>query len=473
MSSYQIADHRITRVDGRDFLFLAEDNAIFEIDSDMKRMLTAAKRQGIDAAMDTGDRELMGTLLSRHLILPSKPPEAPAAPSAPIPLKTLVLTVTDACNLGCLYCYCDMEKQRRNGRDNDRRSGGMTPTMAKEAVDFLIARSGELEEVVLVFFGGEPLLNFPLIRETAAYAKQQAEKSGKRVRFSITTNGTLLTDEIIRFFQEERMSVTVSMDGHPEAHDRYRRFPDGSPSYRIIRPKVGRLLQNRGALPVVARVTLVSNPSEVPRMLDHLLEMGFAEAGFSPVTAPANGAYLDETGMAELLAAFRQLANRFVFHAMVDQFFGFTNLIDLLVTLHEGDLKTHPCGAGLGLFSISPDGRFYLCQRFTNDERFRMGDIRTGLDDRRIQQFRESAALSGKPVCRKCWARKICAGGCYHEALQREGDPVAPNLHYCEWIKAWIETGLTAYCRLSIENPDFLDNLSRSRGRAEMLNPLV
>lgn len=469
MAPFEIADHRITQVDGRCFLFLSEDNAVFEIDGDMKQMLTDARHKGIDEAIDTGDEGLMRTLLSRHLILPSDRPRTSAAPTATIPLQTLVLTVTDACNLGCLYCYRDMGDHPRE----ETRGGKMTPSLAKAAVDFLMAESGDLEEVVLVFFGGEPLLNFPLIRETAAYAKQQAGEHGKRVRFSITTNGALLTDEIIRFLHDERVSVTVSMDGHPEAHDRYRRFPDGSGSYGIIRPKVKRLLRSGGALPVTARVTLVGNPSEVPQILDHLLEMGFAEAGFSPVTAPANGMYLDDTAMAELLAAFRQLANRFLFHAAVDQFFGFTNLIDLLVTLHEGDTKTHPCGAGLGLFSISSEGRFYLCQRFTDDERFRMGDIRSGLDDRRIADFRRSAALDAKSECRRCWARKICAGGCYHEALQREGDPVAPNLHYCEWIKAWIETGLRVYCRLSIENPDFLEKLSRSRGRAAIPNPVL
>jgi uncharacterized protein len=174
-----------------------------------------------------------------------------------------------------------------------------------------------------------------------------------------------------------------------------------------------------------------------------------------------------------LLAQFELLSELFLDRAREDRFVGFTNLIDLLVTLHEGEVKAYPCGAGLGLFSVSADGGIYLCQRLTGEGKAAMGDIFTGLDETKIENFRRTGHLSSKPRCRKCWAQIICAGGCYHEALVREGELTAANLHYCDWIKRWIETGLKVYGRLHSEKPDYLDKLSALRGHATNFNQII
>ncbi|MCP4693232.1 MAG: SPASM domain-containing protein, partial [Desulfobacterales bacterium] len=207
--------------------------------------------------------------------------------------------------------------------------------------------------------------------------------------------------------------------------------------------------------------------------LDHLLDMGFSEAGFAPVTTRDPAFQLDPGKMDRLLGEFTALSDRFLAAALEDRFFGFTNLIDLLVVLHEGEVKTHPRGAGLGLFSADADGGLYLCQRLTGHGASRMGDLFAGLDEEKIKQFRESAGISARDGCGRCWARTICAGGCYHEALVRQGDLLKPNLHYCDWIMRWIETGLNVYGRLITDRPEYLDKLSALRGHAVLFNQIM
>jgi uncharacterized protein len=377
-----------------------------------------------------------------------------------IPLKTLVLHLTEACNLGCVYCYHAQKEQ------TTKKKGWMTSEVAQKAIGFLFDQSGSLQHVTVVFFGGEPLLNFDLLTATVRYAKEEARKRNKEVDFALTTNGTLLTQEVIRFLHANRIGVTVSIDGHEEAHDQNRSYPDGSPSYKVIAPKIQDLIQQANARPVVARVTLAGDPEGVPQILNHLLALGFSEVGFGPVTTDDPSFQLDWGRMDLLLGQFKELAERFLSTALAGEFMGFSNLIDLLVSLHEGDIKHHSCGAGLGLFSVAPDGGLYLCQRFTGEEPFRMGDVFEGLHHQRVAFFRRQADIQQRGECRRCWVRNMCAGGCYHEAWIREGSYLDPNSHYCEWIKRWVEIGLDAYGRLALTCPDYLDRLSLLRGHS-------
>ncbi len=481
MNNFEIANHRMFRVDHREYLFLASENAIFEMDGETRDMVNRlapwtrprgrtreeflTRLRGSDAdRAETFDR------LSRtRVIVPSgngvsagtDPAQRPS-----IPLKTLVLHVTEACNLGCRYCYYHGGEHRQGG-------ASMTPEVAERAVDFLLDHSGPLEGVTLVFFGGEPLLNFRLISRVVTYAAGAADDKGKKIDFAITSNGTLFTEKVVDFLHENDFCVTVSMDGLPRDHDRYRRFPDGSPSYEVILPGVERLLRNRTAKPVVARVTAAGDPRDLSGTLDHLLEMGFSEVGFAPVTTGDPAFQLDPERMHLLLGQFEALSHRFLDAAREDLFFGFTNLVDLLVVLHEGEVKSHPCGAGLGLFAAGADGRLYLCQRLNGHEASCMGDLFTGFDEEKIDRFRKSAEISKKNGCRRCWARAICAGGCYHEALVRQGDLLKPNLHYCDWIMRWIETGLAVYGRLAADRAEYLDKLSALRGHAVLFNQIM
>ena len=218
------------------------------------------------------------------------------------------------------------------------------------------------------------------------------------------------------------------------------------------------------AKPAVARVTLVEDPGRVPQILDHLLGLGFAEVGFAPVTTGHPDYQLSNHDMDILLGEFQHLSQKFLSAAKERRFYGFSNIIDMLVSLHQGEVMNYPCGAGLGLFSIDPQGQLYLCQRFTGQDEFCMGDIFKGFNLENLETFRDQAEISNKADCRRCWVRTICTGGCYHEACVREGSHLKPNLHYCEWIKQWSEIGLDTYCRLAAADPAYLEMLCMSRG---------
>ena len=474
METFTLSAYKTFAVDGRPLLFLSAQNAIFEADDDILRTLdrVSAKSAGHPftraaftewSAGSPHEKSQAFEQLGRiGLLRPAGKPSAVAnesAGQAPMPVKTLVLHVTDACNLNCSYCYY-------HGGTSPAKGKAMTVAVARRAVDFLMDKSGALDKVELVFFGGEPLLNKHLIAETVAYANASAAPCGKSVDFALTTNATLLSESTTMFLTENRIGVTVSIDGLPHVHDRCRRFPDGSPSFAIIQPGIRRLLDAAGCKPVVARVTVAGNPGDVPASLNYLLDMGFAEAGFAPVTSMDPRYRLGPEAMQHLLTQFEALSQQFLDRARENRFLGFTNLIDLLVTLHEGEVRAYPCGAGLGLFSVSTGGDLFLCQRLTGEKKAAMGTIEDGLDPAQLVNFRQASHVSSKPVCRECWARAICAGGCYHEALIREGRLTAANRHYCDWIKRWIEIGIDVYGRLASENLDYLDSLSALRGHA-------
>lgn len=472
MNRFKVAENKTIRADGRDYIFLVADKAIFEMDTPTKAVLDDLTPKGALSRQEIMDclacesneeqRALFRGLLKRRVIVPVNNGTSVLTKAKPqsvsIPLKTLILHLTDACNLNCRYCY------HTEGDLNKGRKKVMGLDVACRAVDFLFDHAGQLEEVVLVFFGGEPLLNFRVIPAVVDYASQKAAEKGKKINFAITTNGTLLTEEIIAFFQDKSIGVTVSMDGFDDVHDRYRRFADGTPTYAMMLPKIKQLLIRSNAKPAVARVTLVEDPGRVPQILDHLLGLGFAEVGFSPVTTGHPDYQLSNHDMDILLGEFQHLSQKFLSAAKERRFYGFSNIIDMLVSLHQGDVMNYPCGAGLGLFSIGPEGQLYLCQRFTGQDEFCMGDIYKGFNQEKLETFRDQAEISNKADCRRCWVRTICTGGCYHEACVREGSHLKPNLHYCEWIKQWSEIGLDTYCRLAAADPEYLDMLCRSRG---------
>jgi uncharacterized protein len=472
MNKFKVAENKTIHADGRDYIFLAADKAIFEMDTPTKTVLDeltpkgALSRQEIvdSLAIESSepDQELFRGLLKRRVIVQANNDRLVSKNAnlhgLSIPLKTLILHLTDACNLNCRYCY------HTEGDPNQGKKKVMGLDVACRAVDFLLDHAGQLEEVVLVFFGGEPLLNFGVIPKVVDYASQKAAEKGKRINFAITTNGTLLSEEIIAFFQDKSIGVTVSIDGFASVQDRYRRFADGTPTYEMMLPKIKQLLIRSNAKPAVARVTLVEDPGRVPQILDHLLGLGFVEVGFAPVTTGHPDFHLSNHDMDILLGEFQHLSQNFLSAAKERRFYGFSNIIDMLVSLHQGDVMNYPCGAGLGLFSIGPEGQLYLCQRFTGQDEFCMGDIFKGFNQEKLETFRNQAEISNKADCKHCWVRTICTGGCYHEACVREGSHLKPNLHYCEWIKQWSEIGLDTYCQLAAADPEYLEMLCRSRG---------
>jgi uncharacterized protein len=311
----------------------------------------------------------------------------------------------------------------------------------------------------LTFFGGETLLNFPVLKAALAYARTRAGELGKVVDFSLTTNATLLRPEIIDFLLENDVGITISIDGPKEVQDRFRVFANGMGSYDVVLPRIKELLRRHRGRPVGARVTLTSAGLDVVSIFRHLTEeVGFHEVGFAPVTtAPQRGHALSEGGFDGMLDQFRTLAAEFLSFALADRPHGFSNVKDTLAEIHKGVAKAWPCGAGLGLLGVATDGEVALCHRFAGSSGHRLGHVREGIDREQQAAFLDENHIAEKTDCHRCWARPLCAGGCYHEAQTRYGTTTHPNLHYCEWIRGWTHTCLEIYGELAQKNPRFLE----------------
>lgn len=454
--------------EGQRFLYLVPSAAVFCADEAATAVLedlAEGPRSPEDIGRSLAERfaaeEIRGALedlLEVRAIGPEGAGPEPMPVEAPpegIPLKTMVLNVTSKCNLGCTYCY-------EYGDDRLVEEGVMPRFMdeetARQSVDFMLGEAKPGERCHLTFFGGETLLNFKALKSTLAYAREQGEAQGKRVDFSLTTNGTLLRPEVIEWLAENEVGVTISIDGPREVQDRFRVFNNGMGSYDEIIPRVKELLRRHTSRPVGARVTLTKQNLDVIKVFRHLTDdIGFWEVGFAPVTTAEGRDYaIEGEAYDRMLEQFEELAWEWLEYAAEGRHHGFSNVGESIEEIHKGFSKSHPCGAGVGMLGVATDGNLGLCHRFAGSEEHRFGNVRDGVDREKQVRFLEEHHIAYKPDCHTCWARPLCAGGCYHEAHTRYGSTKAPNLHYCEWIRSWTDICLRVYGALAVRNPDFL-----------------
>jgi uncharacterized protein len=407
--------------------------------------------------------ELIGELRLARVIMSGEEIVAPpVSPPSDFPLQALVMNLTNQCNLACTYCY-------EFGADKIATPQGkakyMTLETAKSSVDFLLSQSTGRQAVHITFFGGETLMNFPLLRDVVAYARERAAAQGRSIGFSLTTNATLLSPAIIGFLSEHEIGVTVSIDGPPDLQDKRRVYKTGRGSYAVIEPKLRALIANHKTRAVTARVTLTDGVTDVIRIYRHLKDdLGFHEIGFAPVTASNKQSYsIGEADMESVIAQFRELADEWLAFALRGEMHGFSNVSETIGELVQGVNKSHPCGAGLGLLGVGPSGELAPCHRFVDADAHSLGHISTGIDQDKRTEFLTKGHVGAKYDCQTCWARPLCAGGCHHEAFVRYGDTGHANLHYCDWIRDWTDTCLKIYGAVSVQNPAFLGRFAERR----------
>ena len=471
---YRLGEFHAFEAARRRFLYIVPAGAIFEVD-EAAGLLIDRLVQG-EAEYDALIEELIARGVlgadaeelveemchARVIVTGDTPPEPLQDPPEVFPLQTLVLNLTNHCNLSCQYCY-------EYGQDKVATPEGKPKFMdletARASVDFLLEQSAGRRVIHITFFGGETLMNFPLLKSVVAYATGRAAEQGRSIDFSLTTNATLLTPPIIQFLSDNHIGVTVSMDGPKELHDKLRVFSNGRGSYDIIEPKVRALIQNHRTRPITARVTLTNGVTDVVRIFRHLKDdLGFHEIGFAPVTASPDRLYaINEKGMDGVLDQFHELANEWLEYALRGEMHGFSNVSDTVAELAQGVNKSHPCGAALGLMGVGPSGDIAPCHRFVDSDTHALGNLATGVDRDKQRDFLSRGHINTKYDCHSCWARPLCAGGCHHEAFVRYGDTGHPNLHYCDWIRDWTDTCLRIYGTISAQNPAFLEKFAERK----------
>lgn len=456
--------HQVRGVNGRRMLFHIPTTALFDLDEVGSAVLDCfegatelsagdicARLDGIygskevrDALADFIDLEVLGgervPARRRDLVLDN------------YPLSTIVLNVNTGCNLGCSYCYKEDLATPAAGERMDFET-------ARKGIDLLLREGAQRDRVNVVFFGGEPLSNLPLIRQVVDYTNRRCEALGKTPDYSMTTNATLLKPQTVDWLNSERFSIAVSMDGPKLVHDRHRLTVGGHGTYDTVSAKVRMLLDRYTARPVGARVTLTRGNTGVLDIHRHLKrEIGFFEVGYAPVTSSTVAGFaLDGAELKSVFEQMKALGGEYLEDALAGRNNGFSNLHQLMTDLHQGTRKVLPCGAGIGMLAVDKDGGLNLCHRFTGSDVPTYGDVDAGIDKSALGEFLGRAADRTDRGCRTCRIRNLCAGGCYHESYAHFNDPLHPTYHYCDILRDWIDFGIEVYAAIAAERPDFFE----------------
>jgi uncharacterized protein len=352
-------------------------------------------------------------------------------------IKALCLHIAHDCNLRCAYCFAG-EGNYGSGRDAAR---FMSAEVGRKAVDFLIARSGNRRNLEVDFFGGEPMLNFDTVKEIVAYARSREAAAGKKFRFTLTTNGTLLKPEHHAYINEVMDNVVLSIDGRPETHDRMRRNVNGTGSYGEVLPKLLAMAESRGHERYYVRGTYTRHNLDFAADVLHLADAGFTNISVEPVVASGDADYAIRRGdVPALCAEYEKLAAELAKRGGV-RFFHFD--IDL-----EGgpcaEKRVKGCGAGTEYLAVTPDGRLFPCHQFVNEADFCMGTLDEDITDSKISECFSACNVHAKPECTECWAKYYCSGGCAANAYHMNGSVMKPDAVACDLQRKRIECALAA-----------------------------
>ena len=351
------------------------------------------------------------------------------------PPQSISLNVSSSCNLSCSYCYAS------RGNFGGQQPAPMSADTARAAVDRLLDGGDPTAPFTVGFLGGEPFVNRRLIREVVEYSAGRAANRGLDLRFSVTTNGTLLESEDIELMRSHPFAVTVSVDGDQAVHDRQR--PEsrrGHASWAETVRRVMPLLDSPGRAKVAARGTVTRAAIDPARLFRALVEIGFRDIGLAPLRKAPVGAFEDRDWPV-YLDALTRLASEQIAGARRGDPIRLTNLAVALKQLHRGAASPYPCGAGGGYFSVAADGTWYACHRAIGEPEYALGSNNDGLDAQRRRAFLRERHVHNQTDCTSCWARYLCSGGCHQEKSTRSAAS-------CDFIRGWLDFCLRAYAEL-------------------------
>lgn len=363
-----------------------------------------------EAIEETASLETEGILFTKDVyenILPKKQQTV---------VKALCLHIAHDCNLRCRYCFAD------EGEYHGKRAL-MSYEMGKAALDFLIANSGNRRNLEVDFFGGEPTMNFQVVKDLVAYGREREKVFDKRFRFTLTTNGVLLNDEIMEFANREMANVVLSIDGRKEVNDKMRPFANGSGSYDLIVPKFQKFAESRNQTDYYVRGTFTRHNLDFSKDVLHLADLGFKQISVEPVVAQPEDDYaIREEDLPRLFEEYDKLAEEMVKrHKHGDDFQFFHFMIDL-----EGGpcviKRLSGCGSGTEYLAVTPWGDLYPCHQFVGNEKFCMGNVMEGVKNIDLREEFSSCNVYSKEKCQNCFAKFYCSGGCAANSYNFHGN---------------------------------------------------
>jgi len=351
-------------------------------------------------------------------------------------VKALCLHVAHTCNLNCSYCFASQ------GKYHGERAL-MSFEVGRQALDFLIAHSGDRTNLEVDFFGGEPLMNWGVVKQLVAYARTQEPLFHKRFRFTLTTNGMLIDDDVIDFANREMSNVVLSLDGRKEIHDRCRVDCAGNGSWERIVPRFQKLVAARGNKNYYMRGTFTHANPDFLKDIDAMLDLGFTELSMEPVVcAPDDPAALTREDLPVVLKQYELLAEKMIRRQKEGRPFTFYHY---MIDLTGGPCiykRISGCGSGTEYMAVTPWGDLYPCHQFVGEERFRLGDIWHGVDNTAVQEEFRSCNAYTRPECADCWARLYCSGGCAANAYHATGSIRGVYGYGCELFRKRMECAI-------------------------------
>ena len=361
-------------------------------------------------------------------------------------IKALCLHVAHTCNLNCSYCFASQGKYH-----GDR--AVMSFEVGKRALDFLIEHSGKRRNLEVDFFGGEPLMNFQVVKDLVAYARSREQEAHKNFRFTLTTNGMLIDDDVIDFANREMSNVVLSLDGRKEIHDRYRVDYAGNGSWERIVPKFQKLVEARGGKNYYMRGTFTHQNPDFVQDIRQMLDLGFTELSMEPVVcAPEDPSALTPADIEIVKQQYEELAELMLQRDREGRPFTFYHY---MIDLAGGPCiykRISGCGSGTEYMAVTPWGDLYPCHQFVGEERFKLGDIWKGLDNPEVQGEFAACNVYAKPECQDCWAKLYCSGGCAANAYHATGKITGVYEAGCELFRKRMECAIALAVARAVED---------------------
>ena len=348
-------------------------------------------------------------------------------------IKALCLHVAHTCNLNCEYCFASQ------GKYHGERAL-MSFEVGKRALDFLIENSGTRRNLEVDFFGGEPLMNWDVVKELVSYARVQEKIHNKNFRFTLTTNGILIDDDVIDFCNKEMSNVVLSLDGRKEVHDRLRKDYQGRGSYDVIVPKFQEFVKRRNGKNYYMRGTFTHNNIDFTNDIFHMADLGFTELSMEPVVcSPDDPSALTESDLPVLFEQYEILAKEMIKRKKAGN--GFTFYHYMLDLTHGPCIykRISGCGSGTEYMAVTPTGDLYPCHQFVGDNKYLLGNIWDGVTNKEVQNEFKLCNAYARPECNDCWAKLYCSGGCAANSYHASGKITGIYEYGCELFKKRIE----------------------------------
>ena len=351
-------------------------------------------------------------------------------------VKALCLHIAHDCNLACKYCFAE-EGEYHGGR------ALMSYEVGKKALDFLIANSGNRVNLEVDFFGGEPLMNFQVVKDLVAYGRSKEKEFNKKFRFTLTTNGMLLTEEVMEFANKEMANVVLSIDGRKEVHDFMRPTRNGKGSYDLIIDKFKKMAEMRHQTNYYVRGTFTHYNLDFSKDVLHLADMGFKQISAEPVVAPDDMDYaIREEDLPQLFEEYDNLAKEMVKREKEGNGF---NFFHFMIDLTGGPClykRLSGCGSGTEYLAVTPWGDLYPCHQFVGMEQFKLGNVDTGIEKTDIVDEFKLCNVYAKDKCKDCFARFYCSGGCAANSYNFHGNLLDAYDIGCELERKRVECAI-------------------------------